>query len=82
MAGIYNDWTAGRRDDAVSAHMGAQAFNRFLEYEPGYVAPCKEALRLLGVPCGPVRPPLPELTDEEKRGIRAALEQLRLPVAA
>jgi 4-hydroxy-tetrahydrodipicolinate synthase len=82
MSSIYNDWVAGRTDEAVRAHLGAQAFNRFLEYEPGYVAPCKEALRLLGVPAGPVRPPLPELTDEEKRGIRAGLEQLGLPLAS
>jgi 4-hydroxy-tetrahydrodipicolinate synthase len=82
MSKIYNDYVGGRTADAIRTHMSAQAFNRFLEYEPGYVAPCKEALRLLGIPAGPVRPPLPELTPEEKAGIRASLQTLGLSLAA
>jgi 4-hydroxy-tetrahydrodipicolinate synthase len=82
MSRIYDDYVHGRTADAIGRHMAAQAFNRFLEYEPGYVAPCKEALRLLGIPAGPVRPPLPELTDQEKAAIRASLQGLGLKLAA
>jgi dihydrodipicolinate synthase/N-acetylneuraminate lyase len=58
--------------------MKVQALNRFLEYDPGYVAPCKEALTLLGLPAGPVRRPLPDLTTEERAGVRQALVDLGL----
>ncbi len=30
--------------------MQLQALNRYLEYDPGYVAPAKEALNLIGPP--------------------------------
>jgi 4-hydroxy-tetrahydrodipicolinate synthase len=78
---IVDIWDAFQRGDhaeALAVHMKVQVLNRFLEYDPGYVAPCKEALRLLGLPGGPVRPPLPELTAEEKSGIADALRQLGL----
>jgi 4-hydroxy-tetrahydrodipicolinate synthase len=82
MSKIYTDWVEGRNAESVKLHLEAQSFNRFLEYEPGYVAPCKEALRLLGVSAGPVRPPLPELTDAEKAAIKASLQQLGFQLAA
>lgn len=82
MARIYAAFRSGDLEGARRTHLKAQALNRFLEYEPGYVAPCKEALRLLGLPAGPVRRPMPELTEEEKRGIRAALMELELPLRA
>jgi beta-lactamase superfamily II metal-dependent hydrolase len=50
--------------------------NRFLEYDPGYVAPCKFALEVLGYAAGRVRAPLPALTQAEQEAVRAALAQL------
>ena len=55
-----------------------QALNRYLEYDPGYVGPCKAALRMLGLPAGPVRGPLPEVTPAEEAGVRGGLEALGL----
>lgn len=78
MVDIWDAFQKGDHAGALAAHMKVQVLNRFLEYDPGYVAPCKEALRLLGLPGGPVRPPLPELTPEEKAGIADALRQLGL----
>jgi len=78
MVDLYNAFVDGRQADARALHMRLQALNRFLEYDPGYVAPCKEALALLGLPVGPVRKPLPELSDTEREGIREALSELDL----
>jgi len=76
MVEVYNASVEGRHEDARELHMKVQALNRFLEYDPGYVAPCKEALTLLGLPAGPVRRPLPDLTTEERAGVRQALVDL------
>lgn len=78
MADIFQLFTSGRHEEARELHMKVQVLNRFLEYDPGYVAPCKEALAMLGIPCGPVRRPLPPLTEAEQAGIRGALEGLGL----
>lgn len=78
MVDLYNAFVDGRQADARALHMRLQALNRFLEYDPGYVAPCKEALALLGLPVGPVRKPLPHLSDTEREGIRQALIELDL----
>ena len=78
MVAIYDAWRAGDHERARALHLRAQVLNRFLEYDPGYVAPCKEALALLGLPGGPVRRPLPDLTAEEREGLRAALAELEL----
>ncbi|MFQ5693351.1 MAG: dihydrodipicolinate synthase family protein [Nitrospinota bacterium] len=78
MADIYDHFTSGRHAEARELHMKVQVLNRFLEYDPGYVAPCKEALAMLGIPCGPVRKPLPPPPDEERAGVRGALEELGL----
>jgi len=49
----------------------------------GYeVSVMKAAMELLGHPAGPVRPPLGDLTREERAELRAILEQLRVPTAA
>jgi dihydrodipicolinate synthase/N-acetylneuraminate lyase len=53
-----------------------QELNGLLKYDPGYVAPCKEALRLLGLPGGPGRGPLPELSPDERVRVRRALQAL------
>ena len=78
MAEIYDHFTAGRHEEARALHMKVQVLNRFLEYDPGYVAPAKEALAMLGIPCGDARKPLPPLTDEERAGVKAALQELGL----
>lgn len=78
MVAIYDAWHAGDHERARALHLRAQVLNRFLEYDPGYVAPCKEALALLSLPGGPVRRPLPDLTPEEREGLRAALVELEL----
>lgn len=76
MAAIYRAFRANDHETASREHQRAQGLNRYFEYDPGYVAPCKEALDLLGMSAGPVRKPLPELTAEEQAGIRAALREL------
>ena len=73
---LYELVVHGRHDEARALQLALQPLNRFFEYDPGYVAPCKEALRLLGCPAGPVRKPLPELRDEQRAGIRKALVEL------
>jgi len=76
MVEVYDLFRQGKRDQALQLHMKLQALNRFLEYDPGYVAPAKEALTMLGYPAGPVRAPLPELTRAERQGVRDALIDL------
>jgi 4-hydroxy-tetrahydrodipicolinate synthase len=78
MVDLYRAFVDGRQEEARELHMRLQQLNRFLEYDPGYVAPCKEALALMGLPAGPVRKPLPELSDTEREGIRQALSELDL----
>ena len=76
MVEIYDHFMAGRHQEARDLHMKVQVLNRFLEYDPGYVAPAKEALALLGIPCGEARKPLPPLTDKERAGVKKALKEL------
>lgn len=76
MADIYRLTLNGEHEAARTLHMKVQVLNRFLEYDPGYVAPCKEALEMLGIRVGSPRKPMPGLTDEERTGVRAALKEL------
>ncbi len=78
MVQLYDLFRQDRRDEALALHMKLQILNRFLEYDPGYVAPAKEALIMMGYPAGPVRQPQPDLTAEERKGLRRALEELGL----
>ena len=78
MVEVYDLYRKGEREAALRLHMKLQILNRFLEYDPGYVAPAKEALTMMGFPAGPVRRPLPDLTEEERRGVRQALIDLGL----
>jgi 4-hydroxy-tetrahydrodipicolinate synthase len=78
MVQVYELFQKGERGEALALHMKLQVLNRFLEYDPGYVAPAKEALTMMGFPAGPVRRPLPDLTEEERRGVREALVELGL----
>ena len=42
----------------------------------GYIRSAKAVMEMVGVDCGPVRPPLPQLTNEERSVLRAQLEVL------
>ena len=78
MVKIYEAFEKGDHEEALTEHMRLQILNRFLEYDPGYVTPCKEALKMMGLPAGPVREPLPPLTPTQKKDLRAALKKLNL----
>jgi len=76
MVKLYDLAVAGKHREALALSMKLQALNRYLEYDPGYVAPAKEALNLLGLPGGYLREPLPQLTAAEKAGVKAALRSI------
>jgi 4-hydroxy-tetrahydrodipicolinate synthase len=78
MVEIYDAFLEGDHKKALATHMRLQILNRFLEYDPGYVAPCKEALKMMGLPGGPVRAPLPSLTSAQRNDLKDALNQLGL----
>jgi len=78
MVELFNAFDKGDHKAALAMHMKLQNLNRFFEYDPGYVAPCKEALMMLGLPAGPVREPLPHLTEQQRTQIRQALSELGL----
>lgn len=78
MVAIYDLARAGSFEEARQLQLNLQPLNRYLEYDPGYVGPCKAALRMLGLPAGPVRGPLPEVTPDEEAGVRAALIEMGL----
>jgi 4-hydroxy-tetrahydrodipicolinate synthase len=83
MVDIYDSFLEGDHKKALTTHMKLQILNRFLEYDPGYVAPCKEALNMMGLPGGPVRAPLPSLTAAQRSDLENALSQLGMvPVSA
>ncbi len=68
----------GNHQVASALQMKLQSLNRFFEYDPGYVSPCKEALTMLGLSAGPVREPLPRLTEKQRAQIRQVLCDLGL----
>lgn len=76
MVKIYDLFRENNHFEALELHMKLQALNKYLEYDPGYVAPAKEALNMLGLPGGYTRAPLPELTPGEKDGIKKALKEI------
>ncbi len=76
MVEIFDLATEGRTEEARSKQMELQPLNRFLDYDPGYVAPAKEALRMIGMEVGDPRSPLPRLTAEERQRLSAALGEL------
>lgn len=78
MVAIYDLVQSDSFEEARLLQLRLQALNRYLEYDPGYVGPCKAALRMLGLPAGPVRGPLPEVTAEEEAGVRSGLKELGL----
>ncbi|MFN8187220.1 MAG: dihydrodipicolinate synthase family protein [Gaiellales bacterium] len=76
MVSLYDLALAGDHEGARAQHELLQPLNRFLEYDPGYVSPTKEALEMMGISCGPVRRPLPDFPDEERGALRDALAAL------
>lgn len=78
MVDLFNAFVEGNHQAASAIQMRLQSLNRFFEYDPGYVSPCKEALIMLGLPAGPVRQPLPDLTEGQKTQLRQALSNLGL----
>ncbi|HJX23125.1 MAG TPA: 4-hydroxy-tetrahydrodipicolinate synthase [Candidatus Bathyarchaeia archaeon] len=78
MVEIYEAMIRGDHEEASEIQKKIHVVNRFFEYDPGYVAPCKEALTMLGMPVGKPREPLPVLTDDERRRLRDALRTLGL----
>lgn len=73
---LYDLAQAGDHAGALEQHHRLQPLNRFLEYDPGYVSPAKEALSMLGIDCGPVRRPLPDFPAEERPALQQALAGL------
>ena len=76
MKDVYELFQKGRVEEARDLHMKLQVVNRFLEYDPGYVSPAKEALNMLGLPGGISRRPTPDLTVKQKEELREALRQI------
>ena len=73
---LWESAEAGDHDAALEQHRLLQPLNRFLEYDPGYVSPTKEALTMMGMDCGPVRRPLPDFPESERPALRDALAAL------
>ncbi|MBI4495808.1 MAG: 4-hydroxy-tetrahydrodipicolinate synthase [Deltaproteobacteria bacterium] len=78
MKQVHTLFQQGRWAEARDLHLKLQEVNRFLEYDPGYVSPAKEALNLLGLPAGVVRRPMPNLTPAQKEELQQALKDVGL----
>ena len=78
MVELFNAFTKGDHKTALSIHNKLQNLNRFLDYDPGYVQPCKEAMEMLGLPAGPARKPLLPLNEQQRAQIRQTLVDLGL----
>ena len=76
MVRLWDLAEAGDHAGALAQHRRLQPLNRFLEYDPGYVSPTKEALTMMGLDCGPVRRPLPDFPEAERPALREALALL------
>ncbi len=70
---LFDAAERGDYADARRRQLRLQPLNRFLEYDPGYVAPAKEALAMIGLEVGQPRPPLPRLDDRQRSDLRQAL---------
>ena len=79
---LYDLVQEGSHESALEQHRLLQPLNRFLEYDPGYVSPTKEALAILGLECGPVRRPLPDFPEAERPALKKALAALAQEVPA
>jgi dihydrodipicolinate synthase/N-acetylneuraminate lyase len=76
MVELFDAAERGDYAEARRRQLELQPLNRFLEYDPGYVAPAKEALSMLGLEVGQPRPPLPGMSDAQREDLRAALVAL------
>jgi 4-hydroxy-tetrahydrodipicolinate synthase len=74
---LFDSAERGDYTEARRRQLELQPLNRFLEYDPGYVAPAKEALSILGLDVGQPRPPLPLLDDSQRSELRGALMALQ-----
>jgi 4-hydroxy-tetrahydrodipicolinate synthase len=73
---LWDRVQTGDHTGAREQHRLLQPLNRFLEYDPGYVSPTKEALAMMGMDCGPVRSPLPGFPEHERPLLHDALAGL------
>jgi 4-hydroxy-tetrahydrodipicolinate synthase len=73
MVELFSATERGDYAEARRRQLELQPLNRFLEYDPGYVAPAKEALAMMGLDVGQPRPPLPGMTEAQRADLRAAL---------
>jgi len=76
MVEIFEAFKSGDFERAKDLQIKLQVLNSFFEYDPGYVAPCKEALAIRGLPVGKPRSPLPLLRQKERKQIEEALKTL------
>ena len=78
-AGIYHRvieaFELGDKDEAKHWQSRSVALIDTLKSH-GYMHSAKAVMEMVGVDCGPARPPLPQLTDEERSALRAQLETL------
>lgn len=81
-ASLYHEMIAAHDAGDGETARGLQALSVALVrvcQSYGYMAAAKSVMSMMGIDCGPVRPPLPNLTVEQMEQLRRELEQLDLP---
>src|SRR3990170_3604782 len=76
MVRLWDLVQAGDHTGALAQHRRLPPLHRFLQDDPGYGSPPKEALTMMGLDCGPVRRPLPDFPEAERPALREALALL------
>ncbi|MEE2714638.1 MAG: dihydrodipicolinate synthase family protein [Verrucomicrobiota bacterium] len=78
-AGIYHRvieaYELGDLDEAKHWQSRSLALIDILKAS-GYMSSAKAVMEMVGVDCGPPRPPLPQITNEERSALRVQLESL------
>jgi 4-hydroxy-tetrahydrodipicolinate synthase len=74
MQQLYELCAAGRYADALPLQDKASHYWQI--FKPEYPSPIKAAMEMMGRPVGPVRGPMRNLTDVQKKTLRAELETL------
>ena len=78
-AGIYHRvieaYESGDLDEAKHWQLRSRSLIDTLKAS-GYMSSAKAVMEMVGVDCGPPRPPLPQLTNEERSALRVQLESL------
>ena len=77
MKGIYDKYTAGDKEGAQTLHYEYFSLFELLRSETNPIA-VKEALNLMGLPGGELRPPLTKLSDAKKEKLKKNLKQVGL----